>query len=294
MRPMFVLLALCAALVAGCARAEPPTPLLWKVSDGDNHLYLLGSFHMLRDDDYPLAASTGLAFEDAEVVLFELSPQELEGAALGQAMARAALRSDGRTLQDSLPPETWARLQAWAARRGAPLERLQGMDTWFVALTISTTEMQLLGLDPQNGLDRHFASRSLRAGKAVEGLETGAEQIAIFEQMDARTQQQSLADTLEDAAAMEENINRLHALWRAGDAAGLEAETLAELAEKYPALYARINRDRNLAWLPRLKRQLDDGGKDEDALVVVGAMHLLGEDGLVALLRGAGYAVERL
>ena len=104
MRLMFALFALCASLVAGCARAEPPTPLLWKVSDADNHLYLLGSFHLLKEDDYPLAASTERAFEDAELVLFELSPQELQSPALGQAMANAAQRDDGRTLRESLPP----------------------------------------------------------------------------------------------------------------------------------------------------------------------------------------------
>lgn len=294
MRLLSMLALLLACLVAGCAQAEPPRPLLWKVSDADNHLYLLGSFHLLKEGDYPLAPSTGQAFEDAEQVLFEIAPAELRGPELPLAMAKAARRSDGRRLQDSLDPALWARLEAWAARTGTPLEPLQGMDAWFVALSVSLTEMQRLGLNPQLGLDRHFAERAVSAGKAVEGLETGAEQIAIFEEMDPRTQQQSLEDALGDAAEMKANINRMHALWRAGDAEGLHAETSQRLAQDYPALYARVNRERNQAWLPRLQRQLDEGGANDDALVVVGALHLLGEDGLVALLREAGYTVERL
>ena len=100
-------------IAAGCARAEPPRPLLWKVSDADNTVYLLGSFHLLRPGDYPLAASTDLAFEDAESVVFELSPAEMNDPALGQKMGEAAMRTDGKTLQQSLPEATWNELSAY-------------------------------------------------------------------------------------------------------------------------------------------------------------------------------------
>lgn len=294
MRLAWIACLLCLTLLAGCARAEPPRPLLWKVSDADNSVYLLGSFHLLRKGDYPLAASTDQAFEDAESVVFELSPAEMNDPALGQMMGAAARREDGKRLQDSLAPETWRQLEAWAQRRGVALENLQGFEAWFVSLTISLVEMQALGLDAKMGLDRHFAQRATEAGKPTEGLETGAEQIALFDGMDPRLQQQSLEDVLSDAGEMEQNINRLHELWRQGDVAGLEAETNQRMREEYPELYARINRDRNLAWLPVISKRLDRGGEDEDVLVVVGALHLLGEDGLVSLLRDAGYTVERL
>lgn len=279
---------------AGCARAEAPRPLLWKVSDADNSLYLMGSFHLLREGDYPLAASTDLAFEDAESVVFELSPAEMNDPALGRKMGAAARREDGKRLQDTLSPETWGQLQAWSARRGVPVENLQGFEAWFVSLTVSLVEMQMLGLDPALGLDRHFARRAVEAGKPTQGLETGDQQIALFDGLEPRLQQQSLEDVLQDAEKMEENINRLHDLWRRGDDAGMEAETNQRMRDEYPELYKRINRDRNLAWLPVLQQRLDEGGKDEDVLVVVGALHLLGDDGLVKLLDEAGYTVERL
>ncbi|GAB2657660.1 TraB/GumN family protein [Arenimonas aestuarii] len=294
MRLAWIACLLLLTVTAGCARAEPPRPLLWKVSDADNTVYLLGSFHLLRPGDYPLAASTELAFEDAESVVFELSPREMNDPALGQMMGAAARRDDGKRLQDTMSPETWARLEAWSARRGVPLENLQPFEAWFVSLTVSLVEMQALGLDPKLGLDRHFAQRATEAGKATEGLETGAQQIALFDGLEPRLQQQSLEDVLLDAAKMEENINHLHDLWRRGDAEAMEAETNQRMRDEYPELYARINRDRNLAWLPVLRRRLDRGGEDEDVLVVVGALHLLGDDGLVSLMREAGYSVERL
>ncbi|MCX7033015.1 MAG: TraB/GumN family protein [Arenimonas sp.] len=288
-----VIAALLLATTAGFAQAEPPRPLLWKVSDADNSLYLLGSFHFLKEADYPQAASTYAALDDAERVVFELSPAEMNDPELASKMALAARRTDGRTLQQSVPEATWQALSAYTARRGLAVANFQPYEAWFVSLLVSINEMQLLGLDPEMGLDKHFAQRALDAGKPVAGLETGDQQIALFDGMDQRQQLQALDDTLAEMADIESEIEAMHALWRAGDADGLFAATGAEMKADYPALYQRINVDRNRAWLPRLAGMLDQGTSD-DTLVVVGAMHLLGQDGVVAMLRAKGYTVERL
>ena len=99
----------------------PPVPLLWKVSDHDNSLYLLGSFHLLLPDDYPLSRDVDMAFADAEKLLFEISPDELASPQLGLQMAQAALRTDGRTLDDELGPELAAKLAGWGRENAAQL-----------------------------------------------------------------------------------------------------------------------------------------------------------------------------
>ena len=285
--------ALLLATVAGTAHAEPPKPLLWKVSDADNSIYLLGSFHLLKDSDYPLADSTYAALADAEQVVFELSPQEMNDPALGQKMGAVARRTDGQSLQQSLPEATWNALAAYSAKRSLPIANFQPYEAWFVSLLVSVTEMQRLGLDPEKGLDKHFAQRALAAGKPVRGLETGDQQIALFDGMDPKEQLQALQDTLSEVAELETEIDSMHALWRAGDGDALFKATGADMKAQYPALYQRINVERNQAWLPRLAAMLDDSDSD-DTLVVVGALHLLGDDGVVALLKAKGYTVERL
>jgi uncharacterized protein YbaP (TraB family) len=85
----------------------------------------------------------------------------------------------------------------------------------------------------------------------------------------------------------------LHAAWRNGDAQRVWDIAGAEMQARYPKLYQRINVQRNDAWLPRLESRLAAPGED-DTLVVVGALHLLGDDGLVAKLRARGYQVERI
>ncbi len=287
------LVALLLAGLAGSACAGPPKPLLWKVSDADNSVYLLGSFHLLKAGDYPLAPAAYAALEDAERVVFELSPDEMNDPAMGQKMAVVAQRSDGQSLQAALPADTWAQLTAYASRRGLPLENFQGFDTWFMGLVIGLTEMQVAGLDSSLGLDKYVARRALEAGKEVGALETAEQQFAMFDGMSQKEQLQALQDSLGDVDTMEQEINRMHALWRAGDGDALFAQTGAEMKAEYPDLYERLNVARNRAWLPRVRAMLDEQASD-DTLVVVGAMHLLGEDGVVRMLQDAGYTVERL
>lgn len=289
-------------LLAGCASAQPPTPALWRVSDADNSLYLLGSFHLLKPDDYPLSATVQAAFKDAETVLFELPPQEMGSPATATAMAmsRAALRGDGKTLAEEIGPELDGKLGAWAAANsdalatsGLSASLLQRFEPWFVALLISNIEMAKLGLDPALGLDAHFVAEAAKAGKPGAGLETGAQQIALLDGMSGDEQRQLLRESLAEADEAKARTEALHAAWRRGDDKYLWREMGLEMRREYPALYRRINVERNDAWLPALQARLDAPGSD-DTLVVVGALHLLGEDGVVAKLRAKGYKIERL
>jgi uncharacterized protein len=278
----------------------PPVPLLWKVSDADNALYLLGSFHLLTPQDYPLSADVDAAFADAELVLFELSPQELSSPQLSLAMARAGTRGDGRSLDDDLSPATRARLKQWVADNSAALatlqvdaQALQRLEPWFAGLLISLTEMNKLGLDPALGLDQHLGDRATAAGKATAGLERGAEQIALFDGMSRAEQLQFLQEALDASGDGGTDTLKMHADWRRGDADALWREMAVKFRRDYPALYQRINVARNEAWLPKLEARLKRPGRD-DTLIVVGALHLLGDDGVVRKLRAKGYKVERI
>jgi uncharacterized protein YbaP (TraB family) len=290
-KPSFLLFLL--ALCSACAHAEPPKPLLWKVSDADNHIYLLGSFHALKPEDYPWSRSVDAAIGDAEKYVFELSPEELRSPDLATKMGHAALIGGNRTLRDNLPAPLMAELQAYLDENGIPSENIVGFEPWYVSLIISLAEMQRIGYDPKLGLDQQLIAHVATSGKPSTGLETGDEQIAALDSMTASEQQLALREALDEAARFRTQMNALHAEWRAGNAEALFARMGAELKQRYPALYQRIDVERNLAWMPKLKSLLDNEQHD-DSLVIVGSLHLLGPDGLVARLRAAGYRVERI
>lgn len=303
-RPALAAACLVAFAGAACADAprkdDAPVPLLWKVSDDDNSLYLLGSFHLLKPGDYPLSKDVDMAFADAEALVFEIPPEELGSPALGMQMGQAALRTDGTALNSELPPETIAQLDAWAAANAAELQKLQMtpqalqlFEPWFAGLMVSIVEMTKYGLDPALGLDANLAQKASQAGKPVSGLETGAQQIAFLDGMDKVEQLQFLQEALKASTEGRAEIEKLHAAWRSGDVATMWEEMAVEMRRQFPKLYRRINVERNDAWVPKLVERLEAPGTD-DTLVVVGALHLLGEDGVVEKLRAKGYEVERV
>ena len=287
-------------LAAKPAMPAPPLPLLWQACDSDNCLYLLGSFHVLRADDYPLSADVEAAFARASSVVFEIAPAELASAELASKMMSAATQRGGRQLHDDLPPALNAKFDTWAdthqaalVEQGVAAPMLQLFKPWFAAIMVSLTSMQAMDMHAEHGLDRYLAQRALAAGKAVAGLESGDAQIAMLDGMQRDEQLQMLEEALDSAAAGSQHIIALHTAWRRGDADRLLEDSVNSMRDDYPRLYRVINVDRNRAWLPQLEARLQQPGR-ESSLVVVGAMHLLGGDGLLAMLERAGYRIERI
>ncbi|WP_269791200.1 TraB/GumN family protein [Stenotrophomonas sp. Iso1] len=275
------------------ASTAPPVPLLWKVSGPQGaQLYLLGSFHLLKPDDYPLSPDVDKAFEASGRLLFELPPEDMNSPALATQMLQVATRRDGRQLKDELDAATWKRLEDYAAANNMPLERLVGLKPWFIGLTISISQMTRQGLDAEAGLDRHLMTRAAQAGKPAAGLETASSQINMLDGMSVEEQRQLLREALEQVEKGDEESRQLHAAWRRGDDVVLWRDMATQMKREYPGLYHRINVERNDAWLAPLQQRLQAG--QGSTLVVVGALHLLGSDGVVEKLRARGYKVERI
>ena len=272
---------------------RPPVPLLWKVTGpGDARVYLLGSFHLLKPQDYPLSPDVEQAFEASQRVVFELSPEDMQSPQLASRMVQAATRTDGSELKRDLDAATWQKLQAFAAQNQLPLAQMQGMKPWFVGLSISVGQMQKLGLDPALGLDRHFMERAQKTGRKTAGLEDIDTQIGMLDGMTVQEQRQMLAEALDQAGKADEQARLLHDAWRRGDERLLWTKMAAEMRQQYPQLYQRINTGRNDAWIPKLQPYLQAG--QGGTLVVVGTLHLLGSDGVVEKLKAKGYKVERV
>lgn len=294
MKPAGVCVGICLALATGCADSRPSTPAIWKVSDADNSLYLLGSFHALRTGDYPLSAEVDAAYADAELLVFELAPTQLQSPDLPAKIAQMAALPPGMTLQGLLPEKTRLALAEWSGRNPSfPVQALQRYEPWYVAMTVINAQARSEGFEAGLGLDQHFMNLAENTRKPSRGLETAEQQIGLFDAIDMAAQIQLLDEALSDTSDDGKRLEQLHRLWKSGDVAEFEQLTVTEMRREYPDLYRSINVARNQAWLPELRKLLDDESKD-DALAVVGALHLLGPDGLVQQLQGKGYKVERL
>lgn len=270
-----------------------PLPLLWKVSDADNAVYLLGSFHLLKASDYPLSQDIEAALAAAANVVFEVTPEQLQDPANGQKFLDAAGYGDARTLSTVLPPELRGKLEALLVPHGGSVAELDAYEPWFVNLSLVLGLAQGLGFSPDQGLDQYLMKRAAAAGKVTGGLESLDVQLQALDGSPLPEQIQGLADFLDKPQEMPAMLGEMHDAWRRGDGVQLEALTGAEMREKTPETYRRVIVDRNNAWTPQLRAMLDDAGTS-DTLVVVGALHLLGADGVVEKLRAQGYTVERI
>jgi uncharacterized protein YbaP (TraB family) len=275
------------------AASTPPVPLLWKVSDADNAIYLLGSFHLLAKSDYPLSPDVERAFDDAESLVFEVSPEDLDDPSVTAKMFALASSDPASSLARAVPADLAPALDARLAAAGLPPERMAGFEPWFVDTMLVTLLGQRSGYAPEDGLDRVLMARAKVAGKPASGLETVDQQLATLDGTPLPEQIASLREFVNEGDGAAARLAELHAAWRAADVTTLERLTREDMRELTPVTYQRLNVERNRAWLPKLERMLAQG-RGQDVLVVVGALHLLGDDGVVELLRARGYRVERV
>lgn len=280
---------------AAVAAAAQPTqhPLLWKVSDADNSVYLLGSFHLLKQDDYPLPKEIDAAFDDAESLVFEVDPREMTAPETATTIQKYAAYEEGKSLSTVLPKPTLDKLGNLLSVTGGSVQMLEQSEPWMVSLSLVLGITNAMGFKAELGMDRHLMARAAAAGKPTAGLETIEDQMKAMDSVSYAEQAQGLGEFLDDPKQAIKQLQDMHAWWRSGDVAKLDSEMRADMAKKTPESYKLLDVDRNNAWLPKVEARLKDS-KADDTLVVVGSLHLLGEDGLVEKLRAKGYVVERV
>lgn len=285
------LVAVAVVVAAGIARAAVAAPSFgWKATDAQHHVvYLVGSVHMLSKDFYPLDPALEAAFTDSDLLVEEADLGEMFAPQAQLQMLTRGMLTNGRTLEQVLSPATYALVSRRCAELGLPIAPLSVFKPWMVALTLLGLEWQKAGFDPQLGLDKHFYDLAKSASKSVQGLETTEFQIEQFDGMSMPEQEKMLADTLKELDTEKANVTRLADAWKAGDATTVERLILADLKQDR-AMYDRLLVARNRTWLPKVEALFARPGR---AFVVVGAAHLVGPDGLLAMLRARGYTIEQ-
>lgn len=262
---------------------------LWKATGKGSTVYLAGSIHMLSPDFYPLNPVFDSAFNDSDLLVEEVDLGELLGpASQMQALMRGMLPA-GQTLASVLSPATLALVTKAAKDLGAPIEALQRFKPWMLALTLEGLELAHAGFDPQLGLDKHFYDLAKESGKAVQGLETVDFQLSRLDGMTPEQQDRMLAQTLKELETEKTSVTKLTTAWKTGDADAVERLVLGQLKPE-PVLYERLLVERNRNWLPKIEALFSRKGH---ALVLVGAAHLVGSDGLLAMLKAKGYRIEQ-
>ncbi len=290
-----LLVALCVVILAAPLAAQTsnsaPAALhsLWKVEGKSITVYLLGSVHVLKSENYPLPPVIENAFSNSVIVAFEADIAELESFASQAKLLAQSMLPEGETLADQLSPEVYASLSNHLTAAGLPALVFDHLKPGMAATMLDTLELQKLGLDPQQGLDMHFNALARKQGKEVAALETVDFQIALITDLPKEEGELMVKSTLEESTHVKSEITGLLKAWETGDSASLE-KILNEATQKAPALFKRLLTDRNHRWLPKIEEWLSG---EKTTMVIVGAGHLVGKEGVVELLRAKGLKVTQ-
>ncbi len=274
-----------ASIAAGAARADPP---FWRVVGPHAEVDLFGSIHLLSDATHWRTPALEAELAKADAVWFEIP---LGGAAQADAVAMMqakGLLPAGQTLSSLLPPALQARVTALAAKEGLAPATLERMRPWLAELELTLVFYQRQGYREDLGVESQIdASAPPSAPRGA--FETLAEQVDLFADDPLPEQVASLKETLDEIDADPGVFNRAADAWRRGDVKGVEREVIDPMRRQDEALYRRVLVERNRRFAARIGQMVQG---DKRIFVVVGVGHLVGPDGVPAMLRRAGLKVQ--
>jgi uncharacterized protein len=262
---------------------------LWKVNADQNSLYILGSIHLLNKEAYPLKQSIENAFEQTNKLILEFDLRSANSDRIQQLMLQKGASTDGTVLHQKVSKETYESVVMRAKELGVDIRLLNSFKPWIVATTMAAVKLQKLGFDAKLGIDQYFADRAIRSNKPIGGLETAEFQLGLLDQFSAKEQELLLRQSMNEMDHLERNVVEIVRAWKSGDVGSLEKHLLAAMRD-YPEIHRKVIDDRNRRWLPEIEGLLAQG---ENALIVVGAAHLVGTNGVIQLLESRGYRVEQ-
>jgi uncharacterized protein len=263
---------------------------VWVVSSSSANVYLAGSFHVLRASDYPLPAEFFTAYNSSRKIIFEIPPDETEGVEHMGEFLSGATYTDGTTLKDHITKAAYDKVVKFCKERNYSLEQYQIFKPALFLTMLTALEMNRIGADPQKGVDSFFKEKALQDGKATGSLETVDQQLKLLLSMDESMGSDQIIESIDEFKQIEAELDEYLAVWRKGDEVRMEKLFIKDF-KSYRKLYQTLIVDRNTKWITDITSFLNGS---VNTMVIVGAAHLAGPDGLVNLLRKRGYKVVKV
>jgi uncharacterized protein YbaP (TraB family) len=265
---------------------------VWKISKDGKYFYLGGTIHLLNPSDHPLPDEFTRAYKDSHKLIFETDIAESKSPIFQQQFLAAMTDNTGKTLPTTLNQETYRKLQKFLASRNIPIQRFTSFRPWAVGITLTLLEYQRLGMSPDYGVEEYFYQLATMDNKALGSLESLKEQISFLESMDNIEPNLMVNYTLRDLEKLPDLIHLIKSNWRNGD---IEAFTdnaiIVQMKTEFPELYNTLLTNRNTHWMQDIAHL---NNNDIIEFVLVGALHLNGEEGLLHQLRLANFEVVQL
>ncbi len=275
-------------LTFATAHAKAP---VWKITKGDQSLFIGGTIHLLSAQDYPLPSAFDLAFTASQQLVFETDVEAVQSFATQARFLPILMYQDGRTLKSEIKPETYTALSGFLSERGLPIALFERFTPAGLNFSLLALELQKLGITGAHGVETHLNAESVAAKKPVRWLESIDQQLGFITRMNQLDADLLINSAIRDTQSLAQQWPKLLTAWRSGDTQALENLAITPMLKESPELYEFILAERNRNWLPDIEAMLST---PEIEFVLVGALHLAGKDSVLTLLEKAGYHIKQL
>ena len=285
-RPAALLLSL--ALLLAAALPAQAEPAIWVVKGPHATVYLFGTIHALQKDHPWRSAKIDAAIKDSGTLWLEVP--DVDDAASMQPLLLSLGMDQAHPLSSRLTPDQLAKLNKAASGLPGGEAILEPMKPWLAGMMLSLAPVLEAGYDPNSGVELELKPEFTNANKPVKGFETAEQQIHYFADMSDKAQVAFLTSELDEADTAVDKFKELVAAWYAGNVAKLDELNNADFRDKYPDLFHILVVERNQNFAAQIQDLLKG---DSVSFVAVGAGHLVGKDGIPAMLEKLGYKVTR-
>lgn len=262
---------------------------VWKIKGKGTEFYIGGSVHILRDQDYPLPKEFYEAYDHSDILTTELDMNEMNNSSNATKIQQALMFQDDRTLSGVLSKDVYNKLDSLSNALGLNLKLMDKFKPSMIVIALTFQSLQKLGVTTE-GVDTHFTVKAVNDNKSRLFLESFDEQLGFIKEMGEGNENEFVLYSIEDIENNEEVFTDLLETWKKGQQ-DLLNDQLLEFKSNYPDVYNTLVVKRNNNWMMSLEKYMET---PEIEFVVVGAMHLVGSDGILAQLKKKGYNVSQL
>jgi uncharacterized protein len=284
-----LLLAACSKEPEAVQVPEDGAPALWKVSKGDGTAWLFGTVHLLPPDTDWQTPAMDRAMREADQLVLEASGLD-DPAAVAQIFAHMGISGGQPTLASRVDPAFHPLLDRLDEKVAGPRSVLDHMESWAAGLTLASAMSADLGVSQGSGVEAVLTLRFRSDNKPVMGLETISQQFGYFDTLPEGEQRKMLDAILRGGKDNRATFEKLISTWMRGDADGLLHDQRDGILAS-PIVREALLDGRNRNWATQIGAMIDKGQRP---FIAVGAAHVAGKGGVPALLKAAGYRVERV
>ncbi len=271
---------------------------MWDIQGGKNNAYLLGSIHIMPEDTYPLDDKIENAFKKADVLVVEVDITTIDQGKIQTFIAEKACYEEGKNLQTEIPAEMYKSLSDKFEELGVPMTQIDIYKPWFVSMNLGLLSLQKLNVTAGQGIDLHFLNQANEKEMEILDLETAGAQLEILASNPDQVQIDYLQYSIEDYEQGVVVFMEMLEAWKTGDTEKMNKVSkvkMLEMGEELPGIidfYNKLFTERDEKILQKIIEHLENED-DHTYFIIVGALHLVGEDGLIKLLNNKGYKTKQ-